>query len=280
MSDAPRKRRGGDQILQSYLSEINRHPLLTAQEEIDLSRRLKAGDSEARDRMVRSNLRLVVSIARNYVNRGLSFLDLIEEGNVGLIRAVDGFNPDLGCRFSTYGTWWIKQGIRRSLINKTKTIRIPAYMVGLLSKWKRKHSELAAKHGHEPSPEEVADALELSPERVVAIRRALRTSVFAGIQDGSDTLIGLSDFIEDTQAKRPEEILFDRAERDKIKHLLSVLSDRAATILRLRYGLDDQEPLTLKEIGERLGLTKERVRQIEASTLQSLARILLDEESR
>lgn len=251
--------------IEVYLKEISRFRLLTGEEEKDLARRIAKGDMEARDRMIRSNLRLVVSIAKNYVDRGLLLLDLIEEGNIGLMRAVERFDPDVGCKFSTYASWWIKQTIRRALINKVKSVRVPAYMVELITRWKRTTARLSQKMGREPSPEDVAGALELTPQKLTIVQRAMDAHSFRTSSDSSGLV---QDIPDKTAVERGIVGEFDIEEISKAMD--AVLSEREKLILRLRYGLSGEDPMTLEKIGGRIGLTRERVRQIQAHALRKL----------
>ena len=263
--------------LETYLREINETRLLSAQEERELSNRISAGDPTARDRMVRANLRLVVNIARGYANKGLPLQDLIEEGNLGLLRAVEGFDPDMNTRFSTYASYWIKQSIKRALINSAKTIRIPAYMVELLSKWRRATAKLQDALGRMPTAEEVALELELPPKKLKIVKKAIQLYNSTPQTDGDEGNVSLGELIPDERIQGPEDDLINS---DNLKHVYSMLNEmepREATILRMRFGLDDGEPRTLKEIGEALGLTRERVRQIESDALKRLNRGLLGE---
>ncbi len=264
----------GDFTLQTYLKEINRYSLLTAEEEVKLAKRIRRGDRESRDKMIRANLRLVVSIAKSYVRKGLPLADLIEEGNLGLLRAVEGFNPRLGCRFSTYATWWIRQAIRRSLTNKAKTIRVPAYMVEMIAKWKTAHTNLVDKLNREPTWSEIAEVMEISPRRANAVKRALRAGISSSQTVSTDFLSSLNDMLEDVKTPPPYEEVLDSSEREMIQTMLKAMEVREAQVLRMRYGLDDDKPKTLKEIGETLGITRERVRQIEGQALQKLNEIM------
>jgi RNA polymerase primary sigma factor len=265
--------------LETYFKEINQIALLTADEEKALAHRVRAGDPEAREHMTKANLRLVVSIAKNYVERGLSLLDLIEEGNLGLLKAVERFDPNEECRFSTYATWWIKQSIKRALIDTVKTVRIPSYMVELISKWKNVTSALTLKLGRQPSPEEVADELGIPPENINLIKTALRAANSTNQTVSIENMWTLSEVLEDKNAEQPDEILFDTLETELIEKLLSAIDERESTILRMRYGLENGDPMTLKEIGERVHLSRERVRQIENEALKKLYYILTHEKN-
>lgn len=256
--------------LETYLREINETQLLTADDEQELAVAVGLGDLQARDRMVRANLRLVVNIARGYTGKGLSLQDLIEEGNLGLLRAVEGFDPAMGTRFSTYASYWIKQSIKRALINSAKTIRIPAYMVELLSKWRRASTRLAEELGRSPTPEEVARVLGLPRRKLPIIKKAIKIYNLTPQTDQSDAGWSLGEMVMDESSRSPEEELVEHDNLRHIREQLEVMDPREATVLRMRFGLSNHEPQTLKEIGERLGLTRERVRQIETEALAKL----------
>jgi RNA polymerase primary sigma factor len=262
--------------LQLYLRQINESPLLTAEQEKELARRIiHQNDPEAREIMVRSNLRLVVNLAKHYINRGLSLPDLIEEGNIGLLKAVEGFDPENGTRFSTYASWWIKQAIKRALINSVQPIHIPAYMVEMMSKLKQAMRELEDKLGRLPTIDELSQHLDMSPRKLKIIRKAIR-AVNTPTQSGSaDGEITISDMIADTNTPTPDEAVLDADNIRQLMDLLENIDEREAIILRLRYGLDGDDPMTLKQIGQRVGLTRERVRQIEHEALRKLRDTML-----
>jgi RNA polymerase primary sigma factor len=266
--------------LETYLREINETRLLTAEEEQSLARRIGKGDAEARDRMVRANLRLVVNIARSYVGKGLGLQDLIEEGNLGLLRAVEGFDPEMGNRFSTYASYWIKQSIKRSLINSSKTIRIPAYMVELLSKWRRATNRLSDELGRAPTQEETARLLGLPKKKLPIIKKAIQIHNATPQGDQSEQGWSLGEMVADERLKSPDEELLDHDVLKTALDLIGTLDPREATILRMRFGLNDTPPHTLKEFGLVLGLTRERVRQIETEALQRLHQALKDPKER
>lgn len=263
-----------ESALETYLNDINKVALLTADQEKELARAIRKGDLAARERMIRANLRLVVAIARNYVNRGLSFLDLIEEGNLGLLKAVERFDPDAECRFSTYATWWIKQSIRRALINTVKTVRIPSYMVELIARWKNVAMELQYRLARQPTVQEVAAEMDIPRESVRIIKRAIRASNGASQVVSLDSVFASNEAIEAPAVKRPDETVFDAFEIEQLEKLLGAIDEREATILKMRYGIGEHDPMTLKEIGVHVHLTRERVRQIENEALRKLHAIL------
>jgi RNA polymerase primary sigma factor len=266
--------------LQLYLRQINEVPLLTAAEEKELGWRIiNDNDQEAKDRMIKANLRLVVSISKNYSHRGLPLADLIEEGNIGLIRAVEGFDPAQGARFSTYASWWIKQAIKRTLINAVQPIHIPAYMVELIAKWKETTRRLEEELGRQPTTPELAAAMEVPMKKLQIIRRAIKAfhappQAPAG-EDGQP--IDFADLFEDFRVAQPDEAIAQTEEFQTIIRLLEAIDERDARVLKLRFGLEGQEPLTLKQIGEEVGLTRERVRQIEVDALRKLQARLDDD---
>lgn len=266
--------------LQLYLKQINEVPLLTAEEEKELGRRIvKFNDPEARERMVRANLRLVVNIAKHYVNRGLCLTDLIEEGNIGLLKAVEGFDPENGSRFSTYASWWIKQAIKRALINSVQPIHIPAYMVEMMSKLRQAVRQLEDELGRLPTTEELSERMGVSTKKLKIIRKAVKAYNSPTQSGGGDGELSIDELVPDRNTAPPDEVVRFNDEIRRMVSLLDEIDQRAATILRLRYGLAGEEPLTLKQIGQRIGLTRERVRQIEHETLKRLRDVMAGKES-
>jgi RNA polymerase primary sigma factor len=260
--------------LEHYLRQSSQAPLLSAEEEARLAARVTEGDSEARDQLVRANLRLVVNIARTYTGKGLSLDDLIEEGNLGLLRAIEGFDPSMPTRFTVYASYWIKQSIKRALVNTVKTIRIPAYMIELLARWRRATAKLQEELGRTPTQEEVAQALHLPKKKLNIIKKAIRVYNAAPEPGQPEPGETLEETLLDANTRAPDA---EMVESDDLQHVLAALDKmdkREATVLRMRFGLGDEEPKTLAEVGERLGLTRERVRQIECEALSKLSESL------
>jgi len=256
--------------LQLFLREAGRHPLLTAPQEVELAKRIERGDREAKQLMIQSNLRLVVSIAKHYRNQGLPFLDLIQEGTLGLIRAVEKFDWRRGFKFSTYATWWIRQAVARALADKARTIRMPVHIVERLQKLNRAERGLWVQLGREPTLEEIAHEANLPLSQALEVRAAARASASldAPVSDGEDALLG--DFVAG-DGPSPEELVESSLRSQVLADALRALPDRSRAVVVLRYGLGDADPKTLEEIGRRLGLTRERVRQIEVEALKRLA---------
>ncbi|MBM4111971.1 MAG: RNA polymerase sigma factor RpoD/SigA [Phycisphaerae bacterium] len=266
--------------LQLYLREIHDVPLLTLEEEKDLGWRIiNDNDLGAKERMIKANLRLVISISKTYANRGLPLPDLIEEGNIGLIRAVEGFDPAQGARFSTYASWWIKQAIKRTLINAVQPIHIPAYMVELIARWKESTRRLEEELGRPPTLHELSKLMKVPVKKLQIIRRAVKAyhapSQAPSNDDGE--AVDFADMFEDTRNDPPQESVAQSEEFKVVLRLLDSIDERDARVLRLRFGLEGKEPLTLKQIGEEVGLTRERVRQIEVAALRKLQQQLNDD---
>jgi RNA polymerase primary sigma factor len=260
--------------LETYLREIAETNLLTPDEEQQLAKAVSAGDMEARDLMIRSNLRLVVNIARGYTGRGLGLQDLIEEGNLGLLRAVEGFDPAMGTRFSTYSSYWIKQSIKRALINSSKTIRIPAYMVEILAKWQRASVRLLEDLGRTPTHEEIARLIGLPRKKLSLIRKAILINSLTPQYDQPEIGWTLNEIVADKRRYRPDEAMLASDNLTYVMEQIELMDSRDAAIVKMRFGLCGHEILTLKEIGEILGLTRERVRQIEIEVLNRLGESL------
>ncbi len=259
-----------DDPVRMYLKEIGRVRLLTAKEEIDLAQRIEAGDEAAKQKLVEANLRLVVSIAKRYVGRGMLFLDLIQEGNLGLMKAVEKFDYEKGYKFSTYATWWIRQAITRAIADQARTIRIPVHMVETINKLSRIQRSLLQELGREPTPNEIAKEMDISVERVIEIMKVAQEPVSLETPIGEEDDSHLGDFITDDDAESPEEAASSVLLHEHMNGILSTLTEREETVLRLRFGLTDNRPRTLEEVGQEFGVTRERIRQIEAKALRKL----------
>ncbi|MGN0172682.1 MAG: RNA polymerase sigma factor RpoD, partial [Acutalibacteraceae bacterium] len=259
-----------DDPVKVYLKEIGRVPLLTSEEEIELAIRISNNDEQAKKRLSEANLRLVVSIAKRYVGRGMQFLDLIQEGNLGLIKAVEKFDYTKGFKFSTYATWWIRQAITRAIADQARTIRIPVHMVETINKVKKVSSQLLHKNGHEPTAEEIATELDMPVEKVREIMRVAQEPVSLETPIGEEEDSHLGDFIPDDEAPAPADAASHTLLKEQIAEVLSTLTPREAKVLILRYGLEDGHPHTLEEVGKEFEVTRERIRQIEAKALRKL----------
>ena len=259
-----------DDPVKIYLKEIGRVPLLSPDEETELAKRMAEGDSYAKKRLSEANLRLVVSIAKKYVGRGMQFLDLIQEGNLGLLKAVEKFDYTKGYKFSTYATWWIRQAITRAIADQARTIRIPVHMVETITKVKKVSSQLLHETGHDPSAEEIADKLEMPAERVREIMRIAQDPVSLETPIGEEEDSHLGDFIPDDDAPAPADAASLMLLKEQLNEVLSTLTDREAKVLRLRFGLEDGRSRTLEEVGKEFDVTRERIRQIEAKALRKL----------
>src|SRR5699024_2583226 len=253
-----------------YLKEIGRVDLLSADQEVELAQRIETGDEEAKRRLAEANLRLVVSIAKRYVGRGMLFLDLIQEGNMGLIKAVEKFDYTKGCKFSTYATWWIRQAITRAIADQARTIRIPVHMVETINKLIRVQRQLLQDFGREPTPEEIGEEMELSPDKVRDILKIAQEPVSLETPIGEEDDSHLGDFIEDQEAVSPSDHAAYELLKEQLEDVLDTLTDREENVLRLRFGLDDGRTRTLEEVGRVFGVTRERIRQIEAKALRKL----------
>lgn len=260
-----------DDSVRLYLREIGKIPLLNAEEELELAQRVVAGDQRAKDKMAEANMRLVVSIAKRYVGRGLDLLDLIQEGNTGLLRAVEKFDPDKGFKFSTYATWWIRQAITRAIADQARTIRIPVHMVETINKLLRTQRRLTQELNREPTNEEIAKAMEIEVDKVEHIMKIKQdiSSLDANIRDDDEESV-LADFIEDEDTARPEELATNQLLKEQVQDMLGALTEREQKILKLRFGLEDGKSHTLEEVGQEFSVTRERIRQIEAKALAKL----------
>ena len=262
-----------DDSVRLYLREIGKIPLLTPEEEADLAQRIVKGDKKAKDKMVESNMRLVVSIAKRYGGRGLDFLDLIQEGNTGLLRAVEKFDPDKGFKFSTYATWWVRQAITRAIADQARTIRIPVHMVETINKVLRTTRKLTAELNREPTNEEIAKALDMEPEKIDYVMRIKQdiASLDASIgREGDDEDSVLGDFVEDEERDSPEDSAANQILKEQLSEIIATLTDREQKIIRLRFGIGGGRPHTLEEVGAEFDVTRERIRQIEAKALSKL----------
>ena len=256
--------------LQLFLKDIGKVRLLTAQEEVDLAKRIERGDLDAKQKMVESNLRLVVSIAKNYRNQGLPFLDLIQEGTLGLVRAAEKFDYRKGFKFSTYATWWIRQAVARAIADKGRTIRMPVHVVEKLNRILRSERKLRAERGREPTVEEIARDLDMTPDEVAQIRRSAQTPVSLEKPVGDDDESEFGHFLADDSTPLPDELAETALQREALRSILGALSERERMVLELRYGLDGQQPRTLDEVGRAFNVTRERIRQIEHQGLKKL----------
>jgi len=261
--------------LKIYLKEIRIFPLLTAVEEITLSRRIKKGDEQARKKMIQSNLRLVISIAKRYMRLGTPFLDLIEEGNLGLMKAVDKFNPAKGFRFSTYAAWWIKQGITRSLSEQGKMIRVPVYMNDLITKWRKTKERLSQKFKRTPTDLEIAKKLKIPKDKTEQINFWMATSTSSlDSPIGEDSESKVSDLIEDETAIQPDSTIEHMLDKERVENLLEIMGEKERTVLDMRFGLMDKRPHTLAEVAKKLGVSRERIRQIEKAALKKIRKFV------
>ena len=259
-----------DDPVRMYLREIGKIPLLTYEEELDLAKRILNGDEEAKQKLAESNLRLVVSIAKKYVGRGMLFLDLIQEGNMGLIKAVEKFDYTKGYKFSTYATWWIRQAITRAIADQARTIRIPVHMVETINKLIRTSRHLLQKNGREPTPEEIAEEMEIPVEKVMEIQKIAQDPVSLETPIGEEDDSHLGDFIQDDDSPAPQDSAAYTMLKEQLNDVMGTLTSREAKVLRLRFGLEDGKARTLEEVGKEFNVTRERIRQIEAKALRKL----------
>ena len=256
--------------LDKYLQEIGKEELITVEEEVELAQRIKKGDQEALEKLTKANLRFVVSVAKQYQNQGLSLPDLINEGNLGLIKAAEKFDCDRGFRFSTYATWWIRQAITRAIADQARTIRIPVHMVETINRMRQATNQLVYQNGHEPTPEELAKAMDMSVERVREIQRMAQEPASLESPVGEEEDSSLGDFVADENAEAPGKAADRAMVAQQINLALKSLTPREEKVIRLRFGLDDGRPRTLEEVGRDFGVTRERVRQIEAKAIRKL----------
>ena len=275
-----RERYDGDSAIKLYLREIGQVPLLTIEEENSLAARIKKGDKAAREHMIKANLRLVVKIAHDYENYGLPLLDLISEGNIGLMKAVEKFDPAKGGKLSTYGSWWIKQSIKRALANQSKVIRLPVHLVDKIAKMRRVALKLQEEFGREPTDEELAEEMNMSPSRVAQMRTAAIRPASLDAPIGDDDSQTFSDLVQDDRATSPYDDLEDKTVTGMLQEMVTTLDAREATILRFRFGLDGGNEKTLEEVGQKFGVTRERVRQIQNIALKRLRKMIEKLEAR
>ncbi|MFA5840229.1 MAG: RNA polymerase sigma factor RpoD [Candidatus Margulisiibacteriota bacterium] len=261
---------GVDDTVRMYLREIGKFPLLTTEEEVVLAKRVKAGDIRAKHKLTNSNLRLVVSIAKKYTGRGMLFLDLVQEGNLGLIRAVEKFDYRRGYKFSTYATWWVRQAITRAIADQARTIRIPVHMVETINRLRKTSRLLLQKLGRKPTEKEIAQKSRISVDKVREIIKVSQVPLSLEMPVGDEESSRLGDFVEDVSVQAPDEIVMHGLMRDDLEDVMDTLSEREKTVLKLRFGLDDGHPRTLEEVGRVFAVTRERIRQIEAKALRKL----------
>ncbi len=261
---------GVDDTVRMYLREIGKFPLLTSEEEIVLAKRMKVGDMRAKHKLVNSNLRLVVSIAKKYTGRGMLFLDLVQEGNLGLIRAVEKFDYRKGYKFSTYATWWIRQAITRAIADQARTIRIPVHMIETINRLRKTSRILLQQLGHKPTEKEIAQRARMSIDKVREIIRISQVPLSLEAPVGDEESSRLGDFVEDATIQAPDDVVLQGLLRDDLEDVMNTLSERERTVLKLRFGLDDGHPRTLEEVGRVFAVTRERIRQIEAKALRKL----------